>query len=235
MASDDPDRPPRSESAAAPQQLAADNRALRTMAGRIFSAQEEERRIVVRGLHDGAGQAVTAIRMAAAAALAEPDEERRRADLDDIIVQAEAALRQMREISNLLRPPQLDALGLEAALRWHVGRIAEDAAARIQLEMDPLPRRPAREAEQACFRLAQEALDNALRHAEATSVTIRLGDAGDGVALEIRDNGRGFDPELVTGPGLVAMRERTRSMGGTFSITSAPQRGTRIRARVPWA
>lgn len=235
MASDDPDRPDRSDHAVARQQLAADNRALRTLAGRVFSAQEEERRIVVRGLHDGAGQAVTAIRMAAAAALAEPDEAQRRADLDDIIVQAEAALRQMREISNLLRPPQLDALGLEAALRWHVGRIADDAQARIQLEMDPLPRRPAPEAEQALFRLAQQALDNALRHAQATSVTIGLRDVGDGVALEIRDDGRGFDPQLVIGPGLVAMRERARSTGGTFSLVSAPQRGTRISARVPWA
>lgn len=216
------------------QRPTADECTLQAMAWSLFAAQEEERSTVVRGLHDGAGQAITAIKMAAAAALAEPDEEQRKADLDDIITHADAALEQLRTLSNLLRPPQLDALGLEAALRWHAGRVSQDAAAAVELEMDELPRRPAREVEQACFRIAQEALGNALRYADAGTVTLRLHDAGEGVSLEIRDDGRGFNPEQVTGPGLVAMRERARSVGAAFSIASAPRRGTRICVYVPW-
>src|SRR5690554_7730245 len=123
MASEVFDRHAPAGSGLSQQRLADDHRALRAMAGRMFSAQEAERRMVVRGLHDGAGQAVTAIRMAASAALADADQEQLKPDLGDIIAQADAALGQLREMSNRLRPPQLDALGLEAALRWHAGRV----------------------------------------------------------------------------------------------------------------
>ena len=217
------------------QRLAADNRALQEMAGRTFSDQEAERRTVARGLHDGAGQAITAIRMAASAALADAEREQLKADLGDIIAQADAALAQLREISNLLRPPQLDALGLEPALRWHAARACQDAAAEVRLEVDELPDRPTRESEQACFRIAQEALANALQHARATTITLGLRDADGGVVLEIRDDGRGFDPDGVSGPGLVGMRERARGVGAEFSVSSAPQRGTCVRVRVPRA
>lgn len=237
MASEVPDRHAPAGSGLSQQRLADDHRALQAMAGRMFSAQEAERRMVARGLHNGAGQAVTAIRMAASAAMAEADQEQLKADLDGIIAQADAALGQLREISNQLRPPQLDALGLEAALRWHAGRVLQDACqdapATVRLEMDELQHRPAQEAEQACFRIAEEALANALQHAGAATITLGLRDAGDGVLLEIRDDGRGFDPEQVSGPGLVGMRERARSVGAEFSITSAPQRGTRISAHLP--
>src|SRR5690606_26209521 len=100
--------------------LEAENRALRAMAGRLFATQEAERRAVARSLHDQAGQSLTAIRMAATLAMQEADPARVREDLADIIVQADAALAEARRLCSLLRPPQLDALGLEAALRGHV-------------------------------------------------------------------------------------------------------------------
>lgn len=208
-------------------------RSLQAMAGRLLPAREAERRTVVRGLHDGAGQALSAIRMAASAAMREQDEDLRQADLDDIIAQAGAALAQLREISNMLRPPQLDALGLEAALRWHAGRLDPGDSPAIVLDLVELPHRPPPEAEQACFRIAEQALANALEHASAATITVRLGEAGDGVLMEIRDDGRGFDTESVAGPGLALMREYARGIAGRYALISAPGRGTCVQVQLP--
>lgn len=213
--------------------LEAENRALRAMAARLFSQQEAERRAVARSLHDQAGQSLTAIRMAASAALDEADPVRRREDLEDILVQADAALAEARRLCNLLRPPQLDALGLEAALRGHVERLFADSDIALRLRMSPLPARPAADLEQACFRIAEDALDNALRHADAGFIGLSLDTADGWLQLEVQDDGRGFDPVAGYGSGLAAMRERARSVGGELSIHSAPGKGTRILARLP--
>ncbi|MCD9030408.1 PAS domain S-box protein [Luteimonas sp. Y-2-2-4F] len=214
--------------------LAAGNRELQAMAARIFSVQEDERRAISRDLHDDVGQSITAIRMSAAAAMDEDDPGRRRDDLEDILVLADATLGRLRDISTLLRPPQLDALGLEAALRWHADRLFRSAEAALELDIAPLPRRPAREIEQACFRIAQEALTNALRHAGAGRVTLRLQGHAQGLDLHVEDDGAGFDPEEVDKLGLVIMRERAQLAGGALRVDSAPRRGTRVQASLPY-
>lgn len=229
MAPGSPDRT--SREADPPAEPAADT--LRMLVVRVLADQEEERRRVARGLHDGAGGAVTAIRMAASAALMEADHERRSADLQDIIDQADAALAQLRALSSQLRPPQLDALGLAAALRWHVDRLSRDATAAFEVELEDLPRRPDMHVEQACYRIAEEALANALAHARADTVRLRLRDDGDRIHLDIRDDGRGFDPDQADGTGLATMRERARGAGAILAIASAPGRGTRISITAP--
>lgn len=232
----DPAEAPRRELADAGlrcERLAAENRELRAMAEHLFTAQEEERRVVARGLHNGAGQSITAIRMAAHAALHEDDPERRREELDDILAQADAALAQVRAISVRLRPPPLDALGLEAALRWHAESACTAAGCALELRIEALPRRPGPLLEQTAFRIAQEALANALRHARADTVSVQLRVVDGVLALEIGDNGRGFDPALTGGTGLVTMRERARSVGGSLEIASAPGHGTRVLASLP--
>ena len=215
--------------------LANGNRELQAMAGRLFSAQEDERRAISRELHDDIGQAITAMKLSAHAAMLEGDAERRREDLEDVAATADATLDKLRNLSMLLRPPQLDALGLEAALRWHAGSLFRHNAVELELDVATLPQRPEREVEQACFRISQEALTNVLRHAGARHVTLSLSGDERGLALCIEDDGRGFDPRQAGGLGLVIMRERAQSAGGRLSIHSVPGAGTRIELLLPYA
>ncbi len=215
--------------------LANGNRELQAMAARLFSAQEDERRAISRELHDDVGQSITAMKLSAHAAMGEDDPQRRREDLEDVAATADATLDKLRNLSMLLRPPQLDALGLEAALRWHAGSVFRHNPVALALDVPPLPRRPEREVEQACFRIAQEALTNILRHAGASHVDLSLSGDGDGLRLRIGDDGRGFDPRQAGGLGLVIMRERAQSVGGSLAIHSRPGDGTRIELLLPYA
>lgn len=216
-------------------ELAAGNRELQALAARVFTVQEDERRAISRELHDDIGQSVTAMKMAASSALDESDAQRRRDDLEDILVLADTTLERLRDISILLRPPQLDALGLEAALRWHAERLLRGAGLVPALRIDALPRRPDAAVEQACFRIAQEALTNIMRHAGASRVALALRDDSGGLHLCVEDDGAGFDPGAARGLGLVIMRERAHMLGGRLDVDSASGRGTRIEAWLPYA
>ncbi|QCO67709.1 PAS domain S-box protein [Luteimonas yindakuii] len=215
-------------------ELAAGNLQLQAMAARIFSVQEDERRRISRDLHDDIGQSITAIKMSASAAMDEDDPARRHDDLDDVLALADATLSRLRDISILLRPPQLDALGLEAALRWHAERLFTHAGVGLELSIAALPRRPEREVEQACFRIAQEAMTNALRHAAPARVSLRLEDSGDRLHLRVVDDGRGFDTPADGGLGLAIMRERAHGVGGVFDIRSLRGHGTTVEAVLPY-
>ncbi|WP_312238118.1 PAS domain S-box protein [Stenotrophomonas sp.] len=215
--------------------LETSNRELQAMAGRLFSLQEDERRAISRDLHDDIGQAITAMKLSAYAAQDEADPARRGEDLEQIIQLADATVGKLRDISTLLRPPQLDALGLEAALRWQAGMLFRSAAIELLPDIQSLPRRPQGDIEQACFRIAQESLTNVLRHARASQVSLQLHDVNDrGLHLQVRDDGEGFDPEGPRGLGLIVMRERAQSVGGTLRIESAHGAGTLIDLYLPY-
>ncbi|MQP74770.1 hypothetical protein CQ393_02535 [Stenotrophomonas sp. MYb238] len=215
--------------------LETGNRELQAMAGRLFSVQEDERRAISRDLHDDIGQAVTAIKLAAHAAMDEDDTRRRREDLGQIVELVDSTVVRLRNLSMLLRPPQLDALGLEAALRWQAGQLFRSSPVELWMEVDELPQRPDNEVEQACFRIAQESLTNALRHALASQVRLSLEDDGDGrLRLRVVDDGEGFDPDGPRGLGLVVMRERAQSVGGWLRIRTAPGEGTQIELHLPY-
>ncbi|MBD8694703.1 PAS domain S-box protein [Stenotrophomonas sp. CFBP 13718] len=211
------------------------NRELHAMAGRLFSLQEDERRAISRDLHDDIGQAITAIKLSAWAALDEEDGARRREDLQQIVGLADSTVGKLRDLSMLLRPPQLDALGLEAALRWQAGVLFRASQTELLAHIDTLPERPDNAIEQACFRIAQESLTNALRHARASQVLLHLRDIGQGrLHLQVRDDGEGFDPHGPRGLGLIVMRERAQSVGGQLRIQSAPGEGTLIELHLPY-
>ncbi len=215
--------------------LETSNRELQAMAGRLFSLQEDERRAISRDLHDDIGQAITAMKLSAYAAQDEADPLRRDEDLVQIIQLADTTVAKLRDLSTLLRPPQLDALGLEAALRWQAGVLFRSAAIDLLPDIQSLPRRPAGDIEQACFRIAQESLTNVLRHARASQVSLQLRDVDDhGLHLQIRDDGEGFDPDGPRGLGLIVMRERAQSVGGTLKIESAHGAGTLIDLYLPY-
>jgi signal transduction histidine kinase len=187
----------------------------------LLAAQEAERAAVARELHDGFGQLLFAIQLWMHATPLDLDE------LDALIGEA---LEAVRSLAFDLRPPVLDDLGLAAALRTYLRRLARNTDLAIDLAIDDL-RVPAAVAT-TCFRLVQEAVTNIVRHASAHSVAIEVR-AGDGwLTVSVRDDGTGFDP-LRPGLGIVGMTERAALAGGALEIASAPGAGTTIRARIP--
>lgn len=205
---------------------------LHALAGHLIEVQENERRRLSRELHDDIGQAISAIKMSATSLDGEDDAGRREI-VDEIVGISDQTIAKLRDISILLRPPQLDALGLVAALRWQCERLFRGGQPTLELDLVPLPERPAPAVELACFRIAQEALTNVLRHAGATQVTVMLAPREDALLLSVIDDGRGFDPEQSSGLGLITMRERAQQIGGTFDIETVAGAGTCVRACLP--
>src|SRR5438874_1753393 len=219
------------EHARAAAELEEKREQLRALSRKLIEAQEAERRAVARELHDDFGQVLTALRLNLG-----------RHDRDDAesIALVDGAIARMRELATDLRPPLLDEFGLEASLRWYVEREAKRAGLVARLRFAPLPTRPPGAVETTCFRVAQEALTNVTRHAQAHSVEVELGPSDGRLQLVVRDDGRGFDVAAARkrappggSQGLLSMQERVALAGGELGIDSAAGRGTTIVARLP--
>jgi PAS domain S-box-containing protein len=206
---------------------------LQKLSRRLLAVQEQERRRLARELHDEIGQLLTGLSFRLdAAAKATP------AEIPERLAEARALVReltaQVRELSQGLRPSLLDDLGLGPALDWLVSRFCAQTGLCGEVNAGRLGRYPP-EVETAAYRIVQEALTNAARHASADTVEVRLSGDAAGLAVDIVDNGCGFDPASSpsgTG-GLSGMRERAELLGGTLAIESAPGAGTRVTARLP--
>ena len=173
-----------------------------------------------------------------AATLFDRDSEAARAQVERLQGLAQEALDELRSLVLELRAPDLERDGLCGALRKHVEVLRNRGPGRITLELeDELPGDPGRDAE--ILRIAQEALQNALRHAEASHVNVRLGADEGELRLEVEDDGSGFDPfdpELRSRRlGLTSMEERAERLHGRLEIDSAPGTGTSVRLVVPAA
>jgi PAS domain S-box-containing protein len=216
--------------------------ALQMFSRQLIEAQEEERRRIALELHDQIGQVLTVVKMNLTSVLRvcpAPEAARYIKDNSDLV---DEALRLVRDLSFDLRPLLLDDLGLVTALRWYVERYAErtGVGADFHVELPSNDDRFSRDVETACFRIAQEALTNIGRHARAKQVSIQLtGDKCD-LFLSIKDDGIGFDLNLLRTRqpraatlGLLGMQERARAAGGTIEIDSALSKGTEIRLRFP--
>ncbi|GII81239.1 hypothetical protein Sru01_62210 [Sphaerisporangium rufum] len=196
----------------------------------------EERTRMARDLHDAVTQKLFSLRLTAraAAALVAADPARAAAELDRVQRLAGEALAELRAVIVELRPADLDRHGLAETLRKHVGLLDRLHPAAITFTAgrigDPPP-----EAEVTVLRVAQEAVHNALRHAGAGAVQVRLAAAGSSLTLEVRDDGVGFEPDApdLRGLGLASMRDRAEAAGGVLSVHSAPGAGTTVRLEVP--
>ncbi|WP_424534818.1 sensor histidine kinase [Sphaerisporangium viridialbum] len=194
----------------------------------ILTAREEERRRLRRDLHDGLGQALGDMAMSVTMArkvLHDSPESAER-----LLVRLRAGMdrvtQEIRELVYGLRPPALDDLGLAGAVRL----LAEpDASLTVEGELDALPAA----VEVAAYRVFQEALTNARRHARATSIVVTLSRSADGLRLRVRDDGIGLPAEFRSGVGLASMRERAAELGGTCAITAEPEGGTLVEAIFP--
>ncbi|MBE7421465.1 MAG: PAS domain S-box protein [Zoogloeaceae bacterium] len=207
---------------------------LETLSRRLLQVQEEERRAIARELHDEIGQALTAVKLSLAALRRRAAGGEEDAMLADGIGVIDHAIAQVRDRSLDLRPLMLDDIGLAGTLEWLVGRLQAKVSLRITAEIAPLAERPEREVETAAFRIAQEALTNALRHAGARRVEVSLWQEDGQLCLAVADDGKGFDTAATrAGFGLSGMRERAILLGGEFMIDSSPGAGTCIRASLP--
>ena len=213
--------------------------ALQMFSRQLIEAQEDERRRISRELHDQIGQILTAVKMNLYTVQQFCKMSEAESYVKDNIEAVDEALRLVRDLSVDLRPPVLDDLGLVTALRWYADRYSKRTGLNVEVIID-LPdhnERFSRERETACFRIAQQALNNIARHAQASQVQVELVKDENGLVLTVKDNGVGFDPNkraLRTATlGLVSMQERAHAAGGALEIKSARSKGTEVRFTLP--
>lgn len=215
---------------------------LRRYAHDVTRAQEEERKRIARELHDDVAQALMLVLRGIREVSRRIDQDVR-ADMSGVERQVEQVVQDVRRFGRELRPSVLDDLGLTAALQWLVDALNERSDMQASLTVIGERRELSADLDIVVFRVCQESLRNAERHAGASHVSVTLIYEPAAVTLEVHDNGEGFDTGVTDrgaarGMGIVGMRERVSLAGGRFEIRSSADRGTRIRAVLPndaWA
>ena len=216
---------------------------LEQLSGRLLRIQEDERRKISRELHDGIGQTLTALRVEIhqvyfAATGGAPNGEERLIRARKL---AEEAVRTVKDISLLLRPPLLDDLGLEPALAWLTDQFTQRTAIQCRLYTEGLQEHLPDDIKTCVFRVIQEALNNCEKHASPTCVQIALEQKEDFLNICVEDDGAGFalntnnTPARHAGLGILGMRERAVLLGGTLAIRSSPGKGTKLLLTLPIA
>ncbi len=213
---------------------------LQVLSRRLLEVQETERRYIARELHDEVGQALTAAKINLQALQQQDSPALQQAKLEKATQIINLALQQVRDLSLNLHPAILDDLGLLPALRWYTDRESQWGDIYAQVLSCELPRRLSPEIELVCFRVAQEALTNVVRHAGAKNAAIEIWQRNNELHMVIRDDGIGFDPQEVfakvmksTSLGILGMQERVMLAGGTIEINSSPGNGAEIHLRLP--
>jgi signal transduction histidine kinase len=206
---------------------------------RLVEVQETERRMLANALHDLVGQKLTALNInlnIVKSQSAPPMTAQIGARLEDSLKLVEETIESIRDVMAELRPALLDDYGLTPVLRWYAGQfVKRTGVATTVIEQGESRRLPAA-AEEALFRVAQEALANVAKYARAEHATVTLDISPQASSLTIADDGCGFDPSACRQPardhgwGLMIMRERAAAVGAVLSVESAPGRGTRIIA-----
>jgi signal transduction histidine kinase len=204
---------------------------------RLMKAQEQERIRIAGELHDGVMQQMLAVTMMLGTAKRRTSESDTKTSLDKIQETLIQAGTEIRQLSHDLHPPILQEAGLPEAVRGYCEQFSVSSGVSVSCDADDSVRDLSRGAALALFRIAQEALGNALKHARARRITVRLTRSGDEVSLTVSDDGAGFDPGKVGtsgGLGLITMRERANQLNGRFEFESAPGRGTTITVVIPF-
>ncbi len=213
---------------------------LERLSHRLMEIQETERRDVARELHDEIGQALTAVKINLQTMQINQPSDSQKEYIRESIQIVDRAILDVRNLSVALRPSILDDLGLIAALRWYLDRIALRAGFVGHFAARGMTARPPALIETTCFRLVQEALTNIVRHSHAQNVYIKLSKGKQNLQLTIKDDGSGFnvseakEKALAGGSfGVLGMQERVYLIGGKFEIHSAKNKGTELIAQFP--
>jgi signal transduction histidine kinase len=210
---------------------------------RVVAAQEAERQRIARDLHDETGQALTAIGMGLRGLSGKISARNKDAygTLHKLEMLTADSLKELQRLISDLRPSHLDDLGLSAALRWYATRIQEHSAVNVRVDIHGDEKELDEAMKIAIFRIIQEALNNIIKHAQASNVNIHLAYSEKNVRINVFDNGVGFDPDQIKqrrtsrpSLGLAGMEERAVLLGGTVAIQSRPGYGTEVEAVIPY-
>jgi len=211
---------------------------------RVVAAQESERQRIARDLHDETGQSLTAIGLGLRG-LSSGLSPRNKSALDTLrrlqTLTADS-LQELQRVISDLRPSHLDDLGLAAALRWYAGRLQELTPLVIRVDITGEERSLDEAVRITIFRIIQEALNNIIKHSQASHVDLSLEFKENVARIRVRDNGCGFNLDIIrltrigrTSLGLAGMEERAALLGGTVSIQSRPGYGTEVEAVIPYS
>jgi signal transduction histidine kinase len=217
-------------------ELGAERARLRELAAEVISAGDTERERIARELHDSTAQRVAALVLHLGAVLNDGSNQHLRGRLMPAKELADEVLEELRTLAHVMHPRVLNDLGLPHALNA-LARETTTAGCVVETDLDPLPSRLPIEVESVFYRVAQEAVSNALRHGRPAHVRIELRPEPGSVRLTVTDDGRGFDAAAPArdreGLGTFTMRERVALVDGSLEISSRPGAGTRVQARVP--
>ena len=227
----------RDEYGALLERLETNERDFHRLARSVYRVQEDERRRLARELHDGLGQNLTALKhhlaLLRASLPAGAEDAAARTDLASAL--CAQTLDETRQLSRLLRPQVLDDLGLPAALRWLARTLVEPAGIECTLDVAELPPLGG-DLQTLAFRIAQEALTNVVKHAQARQARVSLRARAGWLQVEVEDDGRGCAPGAGSGgatSGVGGMRERVRLHGGRFALQPRDGGGCRVSAAIP--
>ncbi len=201
------------------------------------AAQEEERRRIAEDIHDDSIQAMTAVGIRLATLSQQVTDEQAVASLARVQQSVEGAVARLRHLMFQLRPRVLDEEGLAPTLRLVLEQMAEDEGLQYRFE-DQLAQEPSKDVRAILYRIAQEALANARKHAQGAAVHVTVGERDHGCFVRVRDEGPGFDSGVLTASptghmGLSSMRERAEMAGGWWRVESSPGRGTTVECWIP--
>jgi signal transduction histidine kinase len=210
---------------------------LQSLSRRLVEVQENERKHVARELHDEVGQALTSLMIQLRLLKQDAtDPERVEAGVTEIIGEVDRVMENLHRLAMDLRPASLDHLGLTAALEQHCRVLEKRHPLRATFEAIGIEGRMAPDVETAIYRIVQEALNNVIRHSQATRADVLLERCGNRIMAIVEDDGQGFKPEVPTDPdhlGLVGIQERATALGGSLTIESSPGEGTTLFVEVP--
>jgi len=210
---------------------------LHTLAQKLAHVQEGERRLVGLDLHDGLTQLLLSANMHlnTLSALSNGLEDQARAELALARARLHEAIEEARRVVSELRPAALEEFGLIGGLRQYVTEMAQTENWKVEFNAEPAQMKLDPAIEAAIFRITQEALTNARKHASTSQIHVSLQATETNLTLTVQDWGRGFDPITISEErlGFVGMRERAALLGGECQIESQPGQGTRVWIRVP--
>lgn len=206
---------------------------------RVLRAEERERERIAAELYARTAQTLAGTLVRLQIVLRKRGEDAERGDLEDVSREIRAALEEVRALARRLRPPELDELGVRAALEAHARGLMQAGGPKILIEGEVPEDRISDDARLALFRVVQEALTNSARHSGAQRVSVRFRVRPAGLVTLVEDDGRGFDPTDVAleDPahlGLLNMIERAGYAEGMTNVDSSPGRGTRVQLVLPW-
>jgi len=211
-------------------ELAHNREELQELSARLVDAQETERRSLSRELHDEVGQALGLLLMDVGRL---SNQLRGDAKGQEMVQRIKTVAERTVQTVRNMRPSMLDDLGLVSALEWYAREVSRSSETELEVKAQNVSENLPDPLMVCIYRVVQEAVNNAQRHAHAKNVTVELKETDTSVQVQIKDDGSGFDGKRTRGIGLLGMEERVKRLGGTITIESQPGAGTTIRAELP--